>query len=179
MKKQDIEKEYFEWIYDKVCGERFAKEISYRHLLTQLHDTKFICVIPNDRNRVEDGVCLRNRFGDTIGIDDIHEVLSDPCSVLEMILALAIRMEETIMDDPRYGDRTCQWFWSMIQTLGLKPMIDSRYDQDVVSEILSNFLYRKYSPDGKGGLFYIRNCKDDLTKVEIWHQMCCYINKII
>lgn len=42
-----------------------------------------------------------------------------PCSVLEMIIALAIRLEEHIMDDPDIGNRTGQWFWDMIVSLGL------------------------------------------------------------
>lgn len=38
---------------------------------------------------------------------------------LEMIIALAIRLEEHIMDDPDIGNRTGQWFWDMIVSLGL------------------------------------------------------------
>ena len=39
-----------------------------------------------------------------------------------MMIALAIRCEEHIMDDPDAGDRTGQWFWSMLVSLGLGSM---------------------------------------------------------
>mgnify|MGYP003235589453 FL=1 len=95
-----------------------------------------------------------------------------------MILALAIRCEETIMDDPSIGDRTQQWFWGMITNLGLGSMTDSRFDRDAANDILERFLDREYEPDGKGGLFTVRNCDSDLRDVEIWYQMCWYLNHI-
>ena len=175
-----INNEYFEWMYDLVCGNRFNDDISYRKLLARLHEIEFTYSIRRDSGRASDGIDLRYRFPyEQFGIDDIGRYIDDPCSVLEMILALAIRCEETIMDDPAYGDRTGQWFWRMIKNLGLGSMEDSKFDPKYVNEIIDRFLRRKYAPDGRGGLFTIRNCKDDLRKVEIWFQMCWYLDSIM
>ena len=38
---------------------------------------------------------------------------------------------------------------------------------------------RTYSPDGDGGLFTVRNCDRDLRNVEIWIQMCWYLDTIV
>lgn len=89
------------------------------------------------------------------------------------MVALAKRMELG-MDDPAYGNRLPQWFWQMIATLGLKGMWGSHFDKNAVDFTIDRFLDRDYQPDGKGGLFYIRGCKYDLTQVEIWTQMCWY-----
>ena len=59
------------------------------------------------------GVGLRYRYSIYLKRDDVIDILNEPCSVLEMILALAIRCEDTIMANVRYGDRTTQWFWSI------------------------------------------------------------------
>lgn len=59
--------------------------------------------------------------------------------MLEMMIALAIRCEETIMDDPRYGNRTKQWFWNMMKSLGLSYMNDDCFDRDKFHEIRINF----------------------------------------
>ena len=94
-----------------------------------------------------------------------------------MMVALAVRCEETIMDDTRYGDRTGQWFWEMMTNLGIGNMFDERFDAEFVEEKVSIFLDREYAPNGKGGLFYIKGCQDDLRDVEIWTQLCWYLDK--
>lgn len=177
--KDQIINEYFDWIYDMMCGIRYSKQISYKKLLMHLHSIPFIYSIPRDSNRASDGVGLRRRFALSRGYTNIEEYLDGPCSVLEMMVALSIRCEESIMDEPTVGDRTSQWFWGMIVNLGLGSMIDSRYDAHVVDEIINRFMYREYEPDGKGGLFRIPNCEQDLRTVEIWYQLCWYLDRIM
>ena len=168
-----ISNEYFEWMYRMMCDGRYPDDISYRKLFWLLHETEFIFSIPRDGNRAEDGIDLRYRFD-----HDVADMFRDePCSVLEMLVALAIRCE-ALMDNPKIGDRTAQWFWSMIANLGLGSMTDKRFDRDIANEHIYRFLYREYDPDGKGGLFVIRNCDRDLRDVEIWHQMCWHLDTI-
>lgn len=174
-----IDNDYFNWLYDKVCEDRFSDKISYRKLLMRLHDTKFTYLLDRDKNRADDGIGLRRRFAnDYTCIDEADAYLTESCSVLEMMLALAIRCEETIMDDPAYGDRTTQWFWGMIVNLGLGSMTDDNFDKQFVTSVLKKFLNREYEPNGHGGLFYVRNCEYDLRDVEIWIQLCWYIDSI-
>jgi hypothetical protein len=134
-----------------------------------------------DQNRAEDGLSLRYRFALDNGYEDnpdyILDILDGPCSVLEMMVALALRCEE-VMDDAHIGDRTSQWFWGMIVNLGLGAMYDDLYDRQLVDEIIDTFLDRNYDPDGKGGLFTILNCERDLRDMEIWQQLCWYLNTI-
>ena len=96
-----------------------------------------------------------------------------------MMIALAIRCEENIMDDPHMGDRTGQWFWGMITNLGLGGMTDESFDIDSASRKIRRFLDRKYEPDGTGGLFTIPRCSVDLRTVEIWYQLCWFLDTII
>lgn len=173
-----IRNEYFDWLYDKVCKDRFSEHISYRNLFMQLHNTEFVYSIPKDENRAGDGLRLRYRFSLVFDYDDIEIYLNEPCSVLEMIIALAIRCEEDIMDNPEYGDRTGQWFWRMMASLGLTSMCDNHYDRDYVNTVIDIFLNREYEPNGKGGLFTIKNCDQDLRDVEIWYQLCWFIDSI-
>lgn len=88
---------------------------------------------------------------------------------MEMLLALAIRLEEHIMSDPERGDRTRIWFWTMLSNLELDDMIDSRFDANHVENAIQKLLNREYGRDGKGGLFRIKHCKYDLRNVEIWY----------
>lgn len=181
MIKERVKADYFDWLYSMMCKDMFSSRISFRKLFSVMHETEFDYILDMDENRAHDGIDLRHRFAVDSGFDDEYfsDYLRGPCSILELIVALALRCEETIMDDTRYGDRTKQWFWTMIKNLGLGSMTDSDFDEDETREILDRFIKRKYSPDGKGGLFYIRNCKCDLRNVEIWYQLNWYLDSII
>lgn len=169
MIQTEIHRDYFEWLQDIVCTQRFSKDISYKNLLLYLHNIPFRYSIDNDKNRFEDGISLRHRFGYSY---------RGPCSVLEMLVALAIRCEKDIMDDFDMGDRTSQWFWQMIVNMGIGSMDDDRYDEKVVKKAVDTFLDRQYEPDGTGGLFTVKNCEYDLRTVEIWNQMLWYLDNI-
>lgn len=182
MTRNELHKEYFEWMYQLVCNEKYTKRLSYRKLLTHLHDMDFTYIIGMDGNRAEDGIDLRYRFGYERQHNGpmIATYLDDrPCSVLEMLTALAIRCEEHIMDDPDIGDRTGQWFWSMISNLGLSSLNDASFDSIFLNQVITRFLNREYERNGEGGLFTVNNSKYDLRTVEIWYQMCWYLDDIL
>ena len=178
MRKDEILNEYFEWLYNLVCGDRYSNAISYKKLLAYLHRTEFTYLLSKDKNRAADGVDLRYRFSKERYHGHIPSCLDGPCSILEMMVALAIRCEETIMDDPKIGDRTSQWFWGMVTNMGLGYMSDNRFDEHVAKEIIDRFLNRDYSQNGRGGLFTVRNCEYDLTNIEIWTQMLWFLDSI-
>ena len=171
--------EYFDWLYYKVCKERYSEKTSFKKLLIFLHSIEFTYTIPMDDNRAEDGINLRWIYSLEMDRDyeEVRKWLDGPCSVLEMMVALAMSCED-LMDDPQIGDRTGQWFWNMIVSLGLGSMTDIRFDKEYCLEVIYRFLDREYEPDGKGGLFTIRNCDTDLRNVGIWYQTCWYLNNI-
>lgn len=183
MTRNQVRNEYFNWIYDLVCGNKFAKGISYRKLLMHLHSVEFTWILPRDMNRADDGINLRYRFAKTQVHEDLIESIVDdliePCSVLEMMVALAIRCEESIMDDPCVGDRTKQWFWGMLVNMGLGYMDDDQYDKRIVDDAVNRLLDRTYESNGKGGLFTVRHCEYDLRGVEIWYQLLWYLDTIM
>lgn len=184
MTRNELNGKYFSWMCQLVCDEKkYPGRLSYQKLLNFLHSVNFSYTIATDSNREEDGIDLRYRFGyeNTYEGAMIASYLDDrPCSILEMMIALSIRCEEHIMDDPDIGNRTGQWFWNMIANLGLDSMDDSRFDSlhDKVNAIIQRFLNREYGCNGEGGLFTVKNCKYDLRSVEIWYQMCWYLDEI-
>ena len=183
MTPRELSNEYFNWLYNLVSENRYAEGISFRKLLRFLHETEFTWMIPKDQNRADDGISLRYRFAMNSGyeedIDWALDVLDGPCSVLEMMIALALRCEECIMDDPEMGNRTAQWFWNMIVSLGLGPAIDGQFDRRLAEAVITGFLFRDYEPDGRGGLFTVRRSRVDMRDLEIWHQLCEYLDSIM
>lgn len=183
MTRNELNDIYFNWMYELVSSDtRYAKKLSYRKLLYLLHSMEFTYTIDMDGNRYEDGIDLRYRFGYENNLPDamIADYLDDkPCSILEMLIALSIRLEEQIMDDPAIGDRTGEWFWNMIVNLGLHSMDDERFNRACAVDILTKFLNRDYERNGKGGLFTVHHCREDLRNVEIWYQACWYLDEMV
>lgn len=174
----ELQKRYFDWMCRRVMGSKY----SYRKLLHRLNEIPFTYILPMDENRAEDGFNLRYRFGREQGVEEpaIANYLDiTDCSVLEVMVALALHCEEDIMDDPEYGDRTGFWFREMVGNLGLSGMDDRRYNEQYVDAHIDIFLRRRYEPDGRGGLFHVRHCAEDLRNVEIWYQMNWYLNEFI
>lgn len=182
MTKNELKRAYFDWMCQLVYDNRYLKKLSYEKLLTRLHEIDFNWVIPMDADRAADGMDLRYRFGYEHSYDGpmIADYLDDrPCTVLEMMIALAVRCEEHIMEDDDEGNRTGQWFWNMIVSLGLGPMTDDRYDDRFVDMVIDQFMYRKYAPNGEGSLFTIHDSNRDMRSINIWYQMCLYLDEII
>ena len=182
MTRSELNSEYFDWMCRLVCNRRYTRGLSYQKLLRFLHSVDFNYTIEMDGNREEDGIDLRYRFGYENSYENtmISSYLDNsPCSVLEMLIALAIRCEEHIMNDPDIGNRTGQWFWDMIENLGLRKMTDARFDKNYADEIIQRFLDRRYKRNGEGGLFTVEHCRRDLRTVEIWYQMCWYLDEIV
>lgn len=180
MTRRTIDIEYFNWMWNLVRDGAPRRRKSYSRLLVYLYETEFVYSIQNDSNRAADGINLRYRFlYDYAGIEDAENYINGPCSVLEMLIALSLRCEEHIMDDPDIGDRTSQWFWLMISNLGLDSMSDDKFNIEYVQERVSAFLNRDYEANGVGGLFVVENCRRDLRTVEIWYQMCWYLSSLL
>ena len=82
------------------------------------------------------------------------------------------------MDDPDIGNRTGQWFWSMLVSLGIGAMDDRKFDRYFVDRTLERFLDRGYERNGEGGLFTVNNGRD-MRRTEIWYQMQYHLGEII
>ena len=174
---RDIQSDYFDWLCS-IIGDTDR----YARLLYYLYSTEFVYIIPMDSNRYEDGINLRYQFGEERGIEApvIASCLDDkPCSILEMMVALSVRCETHIMENPENGKMPGRWFWMMINNLGLIGMTDNRFDLEYVNGVVWRFLDRKYGHDGEGGLVYLPNCRYDLRTMEIWYQMMRYLSEFL
>jgi hypothetical protein len=174
----NVRDEYFNWLYNIVCG---GTAKSYYYLMNRLYSVAFQYTHPLDGNRAADGEELRYTWGHSYGYADpiIASTIDDiPCSVLEMIVALAMRCEGDIMTDSKYGDRTAKWIWVMLKNLGLIDMDDEHYDDERVCQALDIFMSRQYNPDGSNGaLFVLKNPRGDLRDTEVWYQAMWYLSE--
>ena len=176
----DLQDVYFDWMVEKVCPNYQINPTLYINLLKTLNEIDFRYSLPMDANREDDGFQLRYRFGYERNIPDsiiASKIDIRPCSVLEMMIALALRCEEQIMDDPDIGNRMGEWFWEMIDSLGLTAEKDYLFNQSRVKRKVRKFLDRKYNRNGHGGLFTVNDDRYDMREAEIWYQMMWHLHE--
>lgn len=172
MKQKDA---YYEYLCDLALG----KDVNYyKKLLQFLHERDFLYILDLDENRAVDGLEMRNEFFKNYHLaNDIYYEKS--CSILEMMVALAKRCCDGIMDDGSGLDYIGEMFRLMLNNLGLLNIPDTNFNLGMVADIVDNFLDRKYCPDGRGSLFYIPHCSVDLREVEIWTQAMWFLETIL
>lgn len=172
--------EYYGWIKHLAIADDSMRK-KYSTLLNALNSETFTYTMSQDENRYIDGLDMRYRFGYEHGYssDFIRNYIDlMPCSILEMMVALAFRIEEHIMTDSSYGDRTSEWFLNMLDSLGLAFMDNELFDSEYFEQRIHIFLNRQYSYNGSGGLFTVNNPRQDMTEVEIWYQCMWYLESI-
>lgn len=169
-----LDEYYFEWL-ESLVGSTDVKiqPQKYSELLHILYTEEFVWSVPNDDNRVEDGIALRHEFISKENIrildDDIHW-LEEGCSFLELIISLAKRMNFEI------GKSVGDCFWELLDNLHLSHLSDdTAFRKDEVEHVLQRLNYRTYSRDGERGLFPLTRPRRDQRLVEIWYQLNEYL----
>lgn len=172
-----LDRQYFEWLYSLVASvKQRNKSHTYRDLFRQLYSTEFLYFVPNDDNRAEDGRDLRIEFFQEAGLDyndpEYQDWLDLNCSMLEMLIALSRRLEFEA------GGNARDWFWHLLQNVNLSELNDrDGFSRDDVAETLNRVVFREYDPDGVGGLFPLHYSEKDQVEVELWYQLCSYVNE--
>lgn len=161
---------YFEWLADKVT---YFDGPDHDDLLYLLHTIPYVAVISKDEDRAIDGLNLRNeyleKYGGSIGLDNT------PCTFLEFLVALAIRMNFIYarLDE----DRTADCFWTMLQNAGIMKYEDYEFSEDYIRGAVERVIYRTYEQNGEGGLFPINEPRANQRNVEVWYQMNQYLTE--
>lgn len=160
-----LEDRYLDWLTTQI---RPCRNRSFHELYKIMQDKEFVWFIPNDDNRIEDGLDIRCEF--------FHKrnVLDQGCSVLEVIVGLSQRIAFFAGGIPDY------WAWELIINLGLNRMSGhiGKVRANQIDDVLERFIWRTYDADGTGGLFPLAWPKEDQRRVELWYQMCAWVDEL-
>ena len=177
-----VNEAYFRFLLAKV------NETTHVNLCSILHELEFSYQhdIFSDTNRASDGKELRYEFSVYAGEgvnnvaadEELGALLEKPCSVLEMMVALALRIDSDITGEPGINNSNF-WFSTMLINLGLYSMNDSTViDPVTVCLLVNRFLARGYDEGGRGGLFPLLHPHRDQRLIGIWEQMSDYLAEI-
>jgi len=165
--KNEVEGEsYFDWLYSLV----FSTNV-YTLAMHQLYDTEFKPLVPNDENRAADGVYFRYHYERETGIALPRSEASRPCSMLEMLIGISDRFAKAVVPIGEDQDLAGAFNLIALKNLGLTK------NHAANSAIIRRLQQRTYQPNGKGGLFPLKNPRRDQRDVEIWYQFQEYLNE--
>ena len=176
--KSTLVRRYFNWLCENLNIDAIPGVFKYKTLITDLFKVAFKPYFGLDNDRVKDAMRLRELFCEYAKCD-ISLFQTDPITIFEVMVALAIRGEVHIMSNPDHGDRTAKWFYKMLSSLGLLQYTDDEYRREEVLDILSRFLNHEYEPNGKGGLFECEHPQKDMRTLDIWQQMCFWFDEVL
>ena len=176
---------YVNWLIAQVNFDyRHNSTSRYDGLMLALHTKEFVWMVPNDDNRLADGLELRYHFlqderfhKDFLSMkltdEGIGEFRGQFCTMLEVIVGLSKRLAFQAQGEPGW------WAWKLIENLELHKMRDpfTRRKAEKTEEILEQLIWRTYPWDGVGGFFPLAFPQTDQTKVEIWYQMAAYLQE--
>lgn len=170
----EIEQHYFHWLCHLVRADVPAN--SYWELCRILYREPFIPRVANDDNRAVDCEQLRDEFQSLVPYPR-YPFREKPCRFLEMMIALAWRIQDFLCDPE--DDRRVEWFWAMVENLGLGDCRDAVFEvvdgERLVRDAVRRVNDRTYSRDGHGGMFPLDHADRDQRKVELWYQSNAYI----
>lgn len=174
----DVKHDYFMWLCKQVelnsafdpKSEEFSTNPanpSYFHLAQMLFNKEFVPIVPFDENRAVDGQALRYWYANLHSCFNDYSALNGPCNLLEMMVALAQRIDRELMIGPEFDDRSALWFWEMLGNLDISKYDDAHFTPEnsvKISHILDNLVDRNYGKMGQNSLFPMRKSKRCVTK---------------
>lgn len=169
-----IPEAYVDWIRYDILKNKTYDPYRYEKLIYTLLGIKFIPYDEMDTNRISDAKYLRYRFANVRHLDDKvvdTALMNFGCSVLEMMVALAIRLyEETTRGFP-IEIKPDELFWNMIESMHLENQTDSEFNEKKVIFTVERMMVHDFAKNGDGGLFRIsKDDSRDVRTVDIWYQ---------
>ena len=184
---------YIEWLESFTIDETIDddKRREYHELIDALWAIPFRATLGNDIDRAKEGLELRNTYnsilsrkagdGDFI-TPDVHEIFGE-CRVLEMLVALSMRMYDIMMYTDVYNS-VSTWFWAIMDLVGFDSLDDLNWISGmsgtftIVRDICEDIMDHRYILDDGtqvvyGGWFRVRNWQN----MEIWYQMSAYLQR--
>lgn len=171
---EPLDELYLRWLYGQVGNVKLRdRRRTYWSLMRLLYKKEFVWLIPNDDNRLAEGLDLRMDFIHEEELIDVDPMwLELGCSMLEMLIALSRRLNFQ-RDELTVGE----WFWELIENLRMK-RVDRDFTpnyEDYFNDSLDIVIWRTYKASGFGGLFPLTRPKKDQRDVELWYQLSAYL----
>ena len=154
--------DYLNWLLKNKLGSSDQEIHNYTVLFAQLHEpSRFVVVKSTDMALMKKGLDLRyeysgyKRYASPVSIAVVPSL--GTCTFLEMLIALSFDAADRVeYSNERVSPRKI--FWDFLTNLRLTQFTNEVYDTqgfeetvDTVTQIVNNFEYGEFNPDGSNG----------------------------
>lgn len=198
-----VKKSYFNYLLSLIKDDAHDPS-QYTKLCSLLFETPYQVLNPMDANRVSDAETLIDKWLDYAKVKDERlrqEYTKDlgtqlpslmGISIFEVLIALAIKVDDYILGDPTKPDLPANLFWNFIDNIVSYGTFGSKYEkadyvlhddnwcdstEETMKSALNRINTRTYHPDGTGGLFPLKHARINQRKEELWTCCMAYINE--
>lgn len=165
--------EYIDWLKSLVSDPGLFTDL----FIQAAWDTEFVPIVDNDDNRVRDGLELRSVYSE-MALNGPRIAYTRFCTILELLIGISKRMNGMLYI-PEYQDLTGYYFSELLENLGIYKIDDLELSDEaryaMYKSVFERLNFRRYEPDGSGGLFPLDRPNDDQRNVEIWYQLQAYL----
>lgn len=181
---------YVDWLESFTIDERIDphRRLEYHNLIRVLWEIDFEAFVGNDYDRAAEGLELRTRYNDILArkagrgrfvTPDVHEIFGE-CRVLEMLIALSMRMYDLMQDMGVYNS-VSRWFWEIMECVSFDMLDDDSWnvdqnDEEFVRDICDRIMHGDGLRQGRRGGWFLQK---DWEDVEIWYQMHAYLKQYV
>ena len=170
---------YFDWLCILIGIDSRTSGRNYENLARSLHSVEFRAKIPADKNRSMDGMQLRVDFMQSHGPYGSSSNRG-PCTMLEFFVAMAKRMS-FLMNGNYSRHRTEYYFWTIMDNLRLTKLSDDKWEylngDFFIEDAMWRVINRQFDYNGAGGIFPLKNPREDQRDVEFWYQMQAWLGE--
>lgn len=138
-------------------------------IVKNLNNTPFIAHSSDDENRIVEALYERKRYSYDNPVTS--DFMAEPVSLFEIMVVLAGKCEA------KTTEPMSSHFWYMVESM-LGEYSDKLFDDDIL-KAANKVVNREYDASGRGGLFYVPNCKEDMSKLDLWVQLCRYVTYLM
>ena len=175
-------RDYLCWLMNQ-CSIVAEGPDGYLRLCEVLHSTYFVSLVEFDENRADEGRHLRGEWAEKDG--DISEAETElipyTCTMLELVLVMARRMQYEMMDS-QFEAGIGKWVTELLENAGLAYWrndifeVDPEYSEGRIRTTLADLIYRRYARNGDGSFFPCReSVYGDMRNEELLTQMNNYL----
>jgi hypothetical protein len=168
------ERAYYRWLVRNYVLDSYREPDGYACVVEQMYRKAYYYTVRYDENRAEDGLELRNIYLDR---HPNSEVPQGPCSFLEFLIGVSVRLSEMLTDGEPIP--VSEYFWELARRIQLTEYTDDMYADGstpfVVDAIMTDLMDRNYDRCGSTGLFPLRRPCKNQKNVEIWYQLNAYL----
>ena len=176
---------YFDYLYSKIDRNPRYGSVADRRICECLSrifvEPEVFGRFAYDQTRLDDMDDAREAYFEDPMSENDDDMARACYTAFEFLVTFACKIENVVMNNTIYGDRTPKWFWSMLENLDIVYdsccFPDGRIDMDYISTVIGRWMNRIFCYNGDGSPFPLKTPPEDMRNVPFWRHAMLWLSE--